>query len=1127
MAFSAEGRDPRESRAKAPFLTFVLVGALFVMALFLRAYWNVGEVRTEHGFILPESDSYYHKHAVDYIQAHWQQLIFDPALNYPVGSVNPNPPVYDWQIAVLGKVLAPLIAAGDVVESTWWVTEWSPAVWGALNAVVTFFLARGLFGLRAGVVAGFLVATAPNHMERTNLGFADHDGIVMFFILLGFHFYIKALRTAGHRSYVDRWTSLSRIGSGLGAFARESREALLYAVLAGMSLSTVALIWKGFPYPIGVVLIYYVLQLVSDKWRNRDSTDVSVITALTLLVAVVPPTPYYLAIGLFSTLMIGYYMLLAAVVAGLVVTPTRDLPFLLVFPAFLLAAAAGVAGAFLVVPTVATSLLYSLIYFRQTTLYTTIAEAHPADFDTMVFSAGVVAFFFAFFGAFWLLWRSRKEQDRATFFTVVWFFVALYMGQQAVRFLFNAVPVIAIVGGFVAARVIGALDFEGLLRGVRSGDVWYSLKRSLSAWHVVGAILIALFLVIPNVFLAVDAGIPRETEVRLAAENPDSSDFYNKRLGAFGGGFIAPYWQEGLRFLAEQEPGTPIGEKAAFLSWWDYGHWTIAAGNTPAVADNFQNGYVFAGNFIAARNETHAVQLLAARTTEVLSEDERKDLLVAHGNVSADGVDDAYAAWSVYEHLPEVDLAHAQALLKASEDATGKRIRWFGVDVRLMPFDDPNSPGIEASSIFYAPITLAEKNPDDYVELIVIASRRTTPGSTFEMTSAQVEAALNDPRTAGDLQIVDYQYRFKEAFFQSMFYHAYVGTPVNGPFPVKGDRIPGIAAPSWGLEHFRPVFANGGLRIIEYYHGATIQGRATVDGEPLRNANVLVLDDAGPLLHALLTEDSKARVSPDDLNVLHGDVRTDEDGNYTIRNAPFSTGNGTVVTFEVGGVEVGRIRVPVTREQADAGAVIEGRDIDVRAANVTGFSYLDADDNGDFNETLDSRLGEVVVQLGRQVVVTTAEGDFTFRNVTPGREAITGFREHYDFDSGRFGTLVIEPGSETTVDVPMVPADATLNATIVMDTNANGVADEGDETAAGATLRLRKDASMERNTAREISIVSSQNGTVERLVRPGSYLVTGNVTKDGVLYEIEETLDIAIGADVVTRTFLLVTRSGA
>src|SRR5205823_64662 len=154
----------------------------------------------------------------------YHTLIHDPLLNYPYGAVNPNPPLYQWTVAVGGHLLAPLFSAHPEMGlsqeqyATWWVTEWAPAVFGSLTLIPIYFM---------------------------------------------------------------------------GAALRERRLGFGYALLTGMSIAAVALMWKGFPYIVGTMFAYAGLQMIIDHWRNRDSTGLFLATLIAMLVGTIVAYPYY------------------------------------------------------------------------------------------------------------------------------------------------------------------------------------------------------------------------------------------------------------------------------------------------------------------------------------------------------------------------------------------------------------------------------------------------------------------------------------------------------------------------------------------------------------------------------------------------------------------------------------------------------------------------------------------------------------------------------------------------------------------------------------------------------------------------------------------------------------------
>src|SRR5439155_1137084 len=128
-------------------------------------------------------------------------------------------------------------------------------------------------------------------------------------------------------------------------------------------------------------------------------------------------------------------------------------------------------------------------------------------------------------------------------------FVAIFMAITAARFIFNASPAFAVVGGFAVAEVLRRADFVTMRRTYRSlaaGSWRNALRKSLKVRHVLAILGIVFLVLLPNVWWAVDASIPFELKtqydrqvasllpavLRAPGYNPSSSSPYY--FGAFG-----------------------------------------------------------------------------------------------------------------------------------------------------------------------------------------------------------------------------------------------------------------------------------------------------------------------------------------------------------------------------------------------------------------------------------------------------------------------------------------------------------------------------------------------------------------------------------------------------------------
>ncbi len=647
-------------------LTVILLLSIFLFGLFLRSYYYY-EPATEDDFILSGNDPYYHKRVVDYVQEEHHHLTRDPLLSYPSGNINPRPPLFDWSIAIFGLVLAPLFG-GDVYTSTWLVIEFSPAFWGALTIIPVYFIGREMFGRKEGMICAFLIATLPSHVERSPLGFSDHDAIVLFLVTTGFYFFVKGLNSLKDREeWVEKWSSPKKVWMGLKSWFQANRRSVAYSLLAGFSLAAIALTWEGFLYPIVIIVVYFFIHMVLNKIRNKNSIGIALCTIITLTVVAIVPYPYFYVMfrGQISEM---FYILGATLFVSVIFVSTRKVPWILVFSTLIILIVCIFYLMIYLLPDIAQTFLSGQGYFGENKIYSTIAEAQPPDYSRLVFSYGVVTTFLALIALVILIIRVVKDLKAPYLFMTIWGVAAIYMAVTASRFVFNAGPIVAVLSGWIIWVIIEKLDFRSMRKTFRvlKGSPLHAIRRSVKIKHIAGSLFLIFMVFLPNVWTGWDAGVPfgkkKDVDVDVYETLPENIhlnwdliglDFwinfkpheynydergcttlyphgtnimYNKTnmnelkyFGAFGHGFPSDYWLAGMEWLSEQDTDLPIEERPGFISWWDYGFWCIYLGEHPTAADNFQNAVHFAGLCISANGEDQAIPLFIARIVSAVN----------------------------------------------------------------------------------------------------------------------------------------------------------------------------------------------------------------------------------------------------------------------------------------------------------------------------------------------------------------------------------------------------------------------------------------------------------------------------------------------------------------------------
>ena len=620
----------------------MMIALAFLIGLAIRVQWYA--VPSMNGFgtgswdMTGGSDPWYMKRVVDYILANNAHLVVDADRYYPIGGINPRPPLFSWSMAIGAMILGPFLNNPD--EAVWWSMLALPALYGALIVFPIAAMAKDHFGKGAGVLAAWLIAFMPAHVTHSTWALADHDAFVMLFISIGFMYWLRAVKYAGSARITK--TTTAHPLSFLRAYAdvaTHRQAAMANAVLAGVAFGIVALGWKGFVVGPSILFLAYALQVALNMFRRRDSTTLSALFLTMLLTTFLMALPFYGhpqldlvfdGTGLQPFLFIfGFTLAIAFVTTGY-----RDKPWLLV-----LGTLGGLAGIFFILlfilKTLDISNAWDVLftgsgYFTKTKIFGTVAEANAPNRAQLFASFGPITFLLALIMGGGLLWRGLRHRKATALVFGVWVFTATFMAWNAARFMFNATPIMAILGAAGIVAFWQWADWSGLVRSWKKFGIRTPADRIAGARKAVWRTpqFSAVFLVMIMIFgqqatYGLDSAIPgtsnQESEIDERIYNivPDilrfdalgfsilDSSAYDGRwyLGSFGSSFNDNGWNSAYDWLANQDTGMKYSEKPAFVSWWDYGFQALSTGEHPSVSDNFQSGIPATGNMLLARNQ--------------------------------------------------------------------------------------------------------------------------------------------------------------------------------------------------------------------------------------------------------------------------------------------------------------------------------------------------------------------------------------------------------------------------------------------------------------------------------------------------------------------------------------------
>ena len=598
-------------------VTLILI---FFLVLFFNTYFNftsdIAYNAEDEGlakYYLSGPDPYYNMRLVEVTSETGQYPYYsenDPLLNYPVGRTGGRAPLLNMLAIGFSRFLTPFMEEVDALGLS---MQFIPALFGALLIFPVYLIGKTLFNKKAGLIAAFLLAIIPIHIgsgHGSAFSLFDHDSLNLLLFFTTFLFLIFGLRE------------------------KNLIKSILYAILGGVSLGALTMVWVDAQFLYVVITIYAVVQILINIFYNRFDAKVFTTTSIILLSGYLISLPVIISKRVGFRLDITLFLSIAVMLFGLLyyLLNKRKIPWLISLPTILAIGIIGLMFLYFIddlveifnflspIKKLSNVLFGTGIYGNKVSM--TIAEASTYQISNTVMSFGPALYWLGWAGLILLILHFYKDRIREDYlFIIVLFIVDLWLAGTAGRFLNDMVPLIALLGGWVTWYTISKIDYKTMIRNIRgAGGGLHGLRRGIKIIHVVGIMFFAFLLIFPNVFVTLDAAIPNKIYEK------DDGNWTNLKYEVFGEGFSGRYglslnkevyWADAFNWLREQdkEISDPV-EKPAFISWWDYGFYEAALGGHPTVADNFQDGIPPASNFHTATSEKDAVAVWIVRLLE-------------------------------------------------------------------------------------------------------------------------------------------------------------------------------------------------------------------------------------------------------------------------------------------------------------------------------------------------------------------------------------------------------------------------------------------------------------------------------------------------------------------------------
>ncbi|RLF34436.1 MAG: hypothetical protein DRM98_00560 [Thermoplasmata archaeon] len=994
--------------------------AIFLLVLFYNSYFNITsdiainpEGKGLEKYYLSGPDPYYNLRLIKGTYETGRYPYYsenDPLLNYPLGATGGRPPLFNMMALGFSRLLTPFMSELDAIGRA---MQFLPALYGALIVFPVYFIGRILFNKKAGLIAAMFIPLIPIHLgsgHGSAYSLFDHDSFNLLLYFSTFLFLILSIKE------------------------KKPVKSILYAILGGVPLAALSMTWFAAHFLYVVIGVYAVVQMIFDIFTNKIEFKIFRSTSIILLTGYLISLPVLSARPSGFTFSLPFFICIGVIVFGIIyyLFGRLRIPWTLSLP--IVFSVGGVALALLYFINVlaksfpflsplkrlSTILFGSGIYGSKVS--GTIAEANTYGISRTVMSFGPTLYWLGWAGFVLLLWYYYKDKRRRDYlFLIILFVVDVWLTGTAGRFLNDMVPLIAILGGWVTWIVVSKLDFKQMLRNIKSaGGGFHGIRRGVKILHIVGILFITFLVILPNVFIALDAAVPNKVYQK------EDGNWSNLKWDMFGENYVGvfglgvgkeAYWCNALDWLREHDTDIPKSEdRPAFISWWDYGFYEVALGGHPTVADNFQDGIPPAANFHTAIGEKEATIVFIIRLLEgdmkdnngkisedvkkafnkYLSKNDTKTLVgwlenpttsPSYGtpigemydkNLSKEHpVGEQYSINAVYHDVIDF-LTNGENYSLSDEEITwlyhdiqnitGYSIRYYGVEGYDMQIFNIFAYLADKS------LLLAGAPEDDFIKIYYVGYKTDSTGKNIiernlHFTSDELKSMDIGERRY--IHITGTDQVFKDPYFDTMFYRTYIGyneTDQQGKktIPKRGH----IQLPCLGMKHFYgefisdltkyPYYNTGRAAVViaKYYEGAYVNGTVLFKNVPINNSEVVVQKNLSytgnftvPIDH-----DSYKIVSDENpegrFNLLAGagcrlQVRRNLGlGSFTLKNVTFNGVNGSDYA-------------PITDDDAmrrPDSNYERFLNITIDPANVTGYVFVDKDDDNVFNSSVDQPL---------------------------------------------------------------------------------------------------------------------------------------------------------------------------
>lgn len=510
----------------------------------------------------------------------------DSALNYPLGSLVANPPLYDFIVAVFAGlfsamgVSAPTAAAGALA--------WSAPIFSALTCIPVYLVAKRMFKDETiGVIAAVFYATFALLVMTSVFSNGTEYAFVGFLFAWMVLFLYKALEAA----------DASSVKGFKGIFA--DKTILKNTLMAGFIFLLIALSWSQFRTILTCLVFIMVAQALIDRFRSKDVSQTVGIYSLVILIGAIVPAALYIPAGLWSAVYSGAFLLAAISVAfTMIFAATSKKPWVFTLPAIIVAVAVVLVVMFFATPGLFSDLVFGNSHYTGTLMKAIMATSHntissmAAYYGWFTVWVPLMMFFFMFF-------KYRKNMDSRKYTFSMWFFFMMFVlswyniGNAVVAGIGFALSSAALM-----IYVLRWIDIKGYISGLRGNGFKAGLKKAIKPVPVAAIFVLVALIIAPNAVYAIDGATPTNSE--------KTGDYF----GGLGYTIQTSDSSSMNKLWADYSDKNKSG---ALVTWLDYTAEAAGKGGFNVITDLSGGGTSAMSNLLLSDGSASATAVMALR----------------------------------------------------------------------------------------------------------------------------------------------------------------------------------------------------------------------------------------------------------------------------------------------------------------------------------------------------------------------------------------------------------------------------------------------------------------------------------------------------------------------------------